>query len=220
MIRIFSLKKIKQANINGMDARIMAKAFFPIVLYYLLIILLYPTFDMNGDIVLNDFFSRISNIASIILFVLELLLPIIFKCILKKDLWKTLIYCFISFLFFIILELAVYCIIDYHYHYSEFSTERWNDRRFCYIRHFMLDDLRKNYVLKGKSKEDIYKLLGKIRNDRCHYQESISENSGYYKLCYKIDSEHIYFCLSFDEKGTVEKTYQWDAVNSHIYDES
>jgi len=173
---------------------------------------------MDGDIILLRQFSLISNITSLVVLILELSFPIIFKCILKKSFYKFLVYGLILWSFFIILELTTCCITCYHY--REFSTERWNNRKLCYMRYAMLDDLRKNYELEGKSKEEIYNLLDKIENDRCHYQEYISKNSSYHTLCYKIESGHIYFCLSFDKKGTVEKTYIWDAKNSYTYDET
>lgn len=196
----------------------MIKKIFIVVLYYLLVVFLHPTFDMDGDIILSKQFFLISNITSLVVFTLELLLPIIFKYVLKKSLRKSLTYCFILWSLFIILELATYGIIIYHY--RKFSTERWNDRKLCYMRYAMVDDLRKNYKLKGKSKEEIYNLLGKVENDRCHYTEQISQNSSYHTLCYEIDKEYIFFCLYFDKNGNVEKTYKWDGKNSYTYDES
>lgn len=196
----------------------MIKKLFLIVLYYLLVIFIHPTFDMHGDIILSGVYSRISNIVSIVFLVLELLLPVIFKFILRKNFKKTFIYCFTFFLFYVILVMIGWIIICDHY--KEFSTERWNNRNLCYIREFMLDDLRDNYKLKGKSKEEIYKLLGRTENDRCQYQEHISQSSSYHELCYKIESGYIFFCLFFDERGNVEKTYIKDSENSYTYDES
>lgn len=186
----------------------MMKKLFLLILYYLLVITLYPNFDINGSIIFIDPFSLVFKIASIILLIFELLLPVIFRFIFKKNLWKSIIYCFIFLLFIIILEFFIYCIIGYHY--RKFSTERWNDRKLCYIRFVMLDDLRKNYALEGQSKEDIYNLLGKIENDRCHYQEVISNSHNFNQLCYNIDEKYTSLCLEFDYDGYVTKVYEKD----------
>lgn len=189
--------------------------YFVLLYYFAVIFFLFklPYFEVLtsfSDLTMNAFLG-------ILIFILPIF-PIILRYIFRISMQKSVIYSFLFLLFYLLSSVCVgYGITEC---FKNFSTESWNDEKICHMRFVMLDDLRKNYKLKEKSKEEIYKLLGKVENDRCHYKEQISLSSSYHELCYEIEDGYIFFCLYFNKNGNVEKTYKWDAKNSYTYDES
>ena len=157
--------------------------FFGIIGFYLLFIIGIS----SGFIGLKYLFS----ILFIILPVIVLLLPIIFKKILKKDFYKCILFSIIGvIIYFIIFGMFLFYI-------STFSENRWKDDKYTNLRYLMIDDLEDKYNFIGMNKSDVVKILGNESSDD--------------ELCYQTSSIMIstyYYCLKYNENSIITEVYE------------
>lgn len=144
---------------------------------------------------------KLSSICYIYVPIFLLILPIIFKFILKKKFYKAIIYSFASVIIYLcILFLARLAIISYM---SSFTTEKWNNPKYENLRYLMIDNLEEKHNIIGMNKEDIYALLGEEDG-------SFEEHNRIYYIIGQprwISVEELYYCLEYDGNGVIINTY-------------
>ena len=174
---------------------------FGIIYYAVALVLfffLFITAIFLGDI--GEFSEIIFNICYIVLPAIILLIPLIFKFILKKPFYKSIIYGCISILIYIFIiitiKLSILC------YFRTFSTDKWKNDGWHYFRHVMLNDLEKKYNIKGMDKNEIYKILGKGEYETTY-------NNGEYMISYSISYKlkvQTSYRIYFNEENKVIRT--------------
>ena len=151
------------------------------------------------DGVILEFSYGLFNVFYVVLPIILLILPIVFRILWKKTFLKSLLYACVGILIYgLFLVMVRVGITNY---FKTFSTEKWSNPDWHGLRYLMIDDLEQKYVLEGSSEEEILKLLG--NNEM---EGGLQNPERRNMVCYFIDftfPKSSYYCFYFDENGIV-----------------
>ena len=176
------------------------------ILFYLLSSIFFFYLYIFDELVgyINDFSNILFYITHLIIPIIILMMPIIFKFIFKIKFYKSICYStLIIILYIIILFILTFGIINY---FKTFTKEKWINEDWHNFRYLMIEDLEKQYNLIGMNKEEIYQILG---------EEDRKSNEDDRTLYYSIKNgffEGDYYIINLNDENIVTdiEITHWD----------
>ena len=164
-------------------------------LYFFLISYVLGAFDG----VLWEFSNGLFNVFYIVLPIILLVLPIVFRVLWKKTFLRSLLCGCIGVVVYGLFLVATRFGIENYF--KTFTVEKWANPDWDGLRYFMVSDLEEKYVLEGSPEEEVIDLLG--NNE---VEGGLQNTEGRNMTCYLIEHafpKEIYYCVYFDDNGIV-----------------
>ncbi len=181
---------MKKDKILGIVLGILFYVFSSIFFFFL-----YVIEAITGSI--SDFSSILFYIVYLMIPIIILMLPIIFKFIFNKKFYKSVCYSALMIIFYILLLFLLQ--LGIRNYFSTFTKEKWTNENWHGFRYLMIEDLEKQYDLIGMNKEEIYQILGE--EDRKLYEFNDSNS-----LCYSMRNgffEGDYYIVILNDEDIV-----------------
>lgn len=172
------------------------------ILFYLFVPFLFFMFYIIGGLGITEviwyYSSTIFNICHIYIPIILILLPLVFKFILKKQFYKSILYSIVVIIIYIpMVFILQYGITNYM---RDFTQQKWNN--YIDLRYLMIEDFEEKYETIGKEKEDIYKILG---TPDVVFEPDTEMGSFCYQVGYDL-FDVKYYCFIYDDKNIIVET--------------
>lgn len=164
------------------------------MLFYYICLFVFYLYNPHGSTLagMSDYFLCLFLI--IMPFVL-IVLPFVFKCLLRKR-WRISIFysLFLLLIYMMITMIAGYFTDDY---FKTFSSDKWENSNYCDLRYMMVEDLKNKYSFIGMTKGQLYGILGETGNKNCPYDYEKGNKS-----CYIILNDELrntFLCFYYNQ---------------------